>query len=796
MPQPVPDIHGYRFDDVEIDLRRRELRVDGAIATVEPRVFDLIVTLIEGRDRAFGKDDLIGALWGRPVSDASLSQLVYKARRALREDEQRRFIETVHGHGFRWLAEVRPLAGKVVALPVARPLRLVAPETESPDSNVPPAPAPVSRMATTRARVRPWLATLVLALVVLLAGGLALRHWWPASVPAQREVLVLPVDDATGEPALNWARDGLAGLVVSVLDQMPGLRGVGSREALGNTSGAADAAQRRRLRLAAGADQIASMRLSRAGPLLRLDLVLEGESGQNSAALFGAEAAPLALDAARRVGEWLGGAGATQPAGAGGPDGYFAETYARGVEAFVNGRIEVARNHFAICVERRPDLPWPRLQLAAAEVRLGHNAVALRLLADLEQQAGALAPAQARHLRLRLADARLGAGDTEAARRGYDALRAEAEAAGDSLLLRLAWSGLGHAEAAMGRHEVAAQWLRRVADFDRRNGDRRRETLALADLAVLAFLQGDLSAAEQGLLRVGDLARQQDLPALQQHSLSGLAGIKLTQGRHAEALDLYLQALPLARQQGDVAAEVVIRAGIAGVYAAFGRTDSAERHARRASDLARDNGLVTEEAHALGARARVADASGDSAAVQRLRSAAVERFEQAHNWPLAAFQRLLLAREARLHGDAAALARQVEAVEALAHEHADSPDLAVLARAVRAQQQLQRGEPAALATLEQARAGASSSAGSRWKRLLTIESGRFALALGDLPHAAAMLTELDATHSDDPDVLHLQRQWLLASGRGEAAAQLQARLDRLAVALPDPREDGSVHSNQ
>ncbi|NCT69216.1 MAG: tetratricopeptide repeat protein [Rhodanobacteraceae bacterium] len=795
MPQPVPDIHGYRFDDVEIDLRRRELRVDGAIATVEPRVFDLIVTLIEGRDRAFGKDDLIRALWARPVSDASLSQLVYKARRALREDEQRRFIETVHGHGFRWLVEVRPLAGKVVALPAARPLRLVAPQADAPDSHVPPAPA--SHRATTRAWMRPWLATAVLALVVLLAGGLALRHWWPASAPAQREVLVLPVDDATGESALAWVRDGLPGLVVSVLDQMPGLRGVGSREALGNTSGAADAAQRRRLRLAAGTDQIASMRLSRAGPLLRLDLVLEGESGRNSVALFGAEAAPLALDAARRIGEWLGGTGAAQPAAVGGPDGYFAETYARGIEAFVNGRIEVARNHFAICVERRPDLAWPRLQLAAAEVHLGHNAAALHLLADLEQQAGALAPAQARHLRLRLADARLGAGDTEAARRGYDALRAEAEAAGDSLLLRFAWAGLGRAEAAMGRHAVAAQWLQRVVDFDRRNGDRRREALALADLAALAFLQGDLLAAEQGLLRAGDLARQQNLPALQQRSLSGLAGIKLTQGRHVEALDLYLQALPLARQQGDVAAEVVIRAGIAGVYAAFGRADPAERHARRALDLARDNGLVTEEAQALGASARAAAAAGDSAQALRLHGEAAERFERARNWPLAAAQRLLLARRARLHGDTALLARQVEAVEALAREHADSPDLVVLARAVRAQQQLQRGEPAALATLEQARAGTNSPpAGLRWRRLLTIEVGRFALTQGDVPHAGSVLNELDPAHSDDPDVLHLQRQWLLASDRSDVAAQVQARLDRLAAALPDPREDDTDSSNQ
>ena len=53
-----------------LDVDRRELRLGGELITVEPQVFDLLVFLVQNRDRVVSKDDLIQGVWnGRIVSE-------------------------------------------------------------------------------------------------------------------------------------------------------------------------------------------------------------------------------------------------------------------------------------------------------------------------------------------------------------------------------------------------------------------------------------------------------------------------------------------------------------------------------------------------------------------------------------------------------------------------------------------------------------------------------------------------------------------------------------------------------
>ena len=52
------------FDDYEIDVERRELRRAKTPVHVEPQVFDLLVYLVQNRDRVVSKDDLIASVWG------------------------------------------------------------------------------------------------------------------------------------------------------------------------------------------------------------------------------------------------------------------------------------------------------------------------------------------------------------------------------------------------------------------------------------------------------------------------------------------------------------------------------------------------------------------------------------------------------------------------------------------------------------------------------------------------------------------------------------------------------------
>ena len=62
------------FGDYRLDIARRELRRDGDLITLEPKVFDLLAFLVQNRDRVVSKDDLLQAVWGgRVVSDSALA---------------------------------------------------------------------------------------------------------------------------------------------------------------------------------------------------------------------------------------------------------------------------------------------------------------------------------------------------------------------------------------------------------------------------------------------------------------------------------------------------------------------------------------------------------------------------------------------------------------------------------------------------------------------------------------------------------------------------------------------------
>ena len=98
----------YRIGAFLIDPAAHEIRREDAFVPVEPQVFDLLVLLIENRQRTVGKDEIIEHIWkGRIVSDANLSTRIKAARQVLGDDgSAQRLIRTVHGRGFRFVGEV------------------------------------------------------------------------------------------------------------------------------------------------------------------------------------------------------------------------------------------------------------------------------------------------------------------------------------------------------------------------------------------------------------------------------------------------------------------------------------------------------------------------------------------------------------------------------------------------------------------------------------------------------------------------------------------------------------------
>jgi signal transduction histidine kinase/DNA-binding response OmpR family regulator len=98
----------FRFGDFEIDVARHELRRAGAVVHIEPQVFDLIVYLVQHRDRIVSKDELIEKIWqGRFVSEAALSSRISAARRALGDSgNDQSLIRTQRKRGFRFIGEI------------------------------------------------------------------------------------------------------------------------------------------------------------------------------------------------------------------------------------------------------------------------------------------------------------------------------------------------------------------------------------------------------------------------------------------------------------------------------------------------------------------------------------------------------------------------------------------------------------------------------------------------------------------------------------------------------------------
>jgi serine/threonine-protein kinase len=116
MPEAAP--RHYRFEGYGLDTQTRELRNgEGAVVALTAKAFDTLCFLIENRHRVVGKEDLFAAVWpGRVVEDNNLTQAIATLRRALGTDgSDHRFIITVPGRGYRFVAELEDTA---IAAPV------------------------------------------------------------------------------------------------------------------------------------------------------------------------------------------------------------------------------------------------------------------------------------------------------------------------------------------------------------------------------------------------------------------------------------------------------------------------------------------------------------------------------------------------------------------------------------------------------------------------------------------------------------------------------------------------------
>src|SRR5262244_603263 len=101
--------HFYEFGRFRIRTDERILLRDRDIIPLTPKVFDMLLTLVESRGEVVSKDSLLKKVWPDSyVEEGNLTQNISLLRKALGEGQNgHQYIETVARRGYRFIAPVR-----------------------------------------------------------------------------------------------------------------------------------------------------------------------------------------------------------------------------------------------------------------------------------------------------------------------------------------------------------------------------------------------------------------------------------------------------------------------------------------------------------------------------------------------------------------------------------------------------------------------------------------------------------------------------------------------------------------
>src|SRR5262249_4497258 len=113
--------HIYEFGPYRLDAAERMLLRDGAAVPLQPKVFDLLLAMVERHGRLLEKDELMKLIWpDTVVEEANLANNISILRKTLSENGER-FIETAPKRGYRFVADVKKLENEGAEQTVPEP---------------------------------------------------------------------------------------------------------------------------------------------------------------------------------------------------------------------------------------------------------------------------------------------------------------------------------------------------------------------------------------------------------------------------------------------------------------------------------------------------------------------------------------------------------------------------------------------------------------------------------------------------------------------------------------------------
>jgi DNA-binding winged helix-turn-helix (wHTH) protein/tetratricopeptide (TPR) repeat protein len=114
----------YEFGEYRVDAGKLLLSRDGQPVPLTPKVFDTLLLLVKRSGEVLDKEALLRAVWpDTMVEENNLNQNISTLRRVFGESRgENRYIATVPGRGYRFMAEVRTISQRISG--PAQPVRI------------------------------------------------------------------------------------------------------------------------------------------------------------------------------------------------------------------------------------------------------------------------------------------------------------------------------------------------------------------------------------------------------------------------------------------------------------------------------------------------------------------------------------------------------------------------------------------------------------------------------------------------------------------------------------------------
>ena len=219
----------FEVDGVEIDVATGCLRRNGKALHLRARALQVLVYLIERRDRLVPRDELLSQFWGdTAVTDDAVAQCVADIRRVFGDSSREsRIIKTVPKLGFHFVA---PVHERVIDVPLMSPAAAAwGPTDEATAAAVAPTPAAPRVDAPGRSSQLGWFVSIATVLVLIAIALLTADRWWPTSIeppaailgatPGKLPVAVMYLENQSRTEDLNWLSEGLADMLIANLSR-------------------------------------------------------------------------------------------------------------------------------------------------------------------------------------------------------------------------------------------------------------------------------------------------------------------------------------------------------------------------------------------------------------------------------------------------------------------------------------------------------------------------------------------------------------------------------------------------